>query len=133
LDGTAIKSIPIGPDRSYISNIDSIKTTTIYSTPLQPVGQYVMYKQSPTIAYTSGIPAPTYSIAPTTNFSYATPATHYPYIYSQQPPQPLASTASKPADITASSTAQKEPGSNVQEMLKEFKTELSAQKSEKSS
>jgi hypothetical protein len=136
LNRAGTKIIPIGADRPYISNIDPTKVTRdpaiIYSTTSQPVGQYVLYKPSPIITYTSGAPT-NFTTAPV-NFSYTTSApTHYPYVYTQQPSQSLASTAFKPVDVTASSTAQKEAATNVQEMLKEFKAELSAQKTEKSS
>jgi hypothetical protein len=109
LDRTAIRTTPIGADRSYISNVESIKTTKepamVFSTISQPVGQYAVYNPSPTITYTSNVPTTTYTPAPI-SFSYTT-STHHPFIYPQQLSQPLASIASKPTDLTASSTAQK--------------------------
>ena len=103
----------------------------------QPFSQYVVYKPVPTVTLTThsiyppiGATFPSglnYSISPGHSNPVAYPpyTTHYQYVHPQQPPQPLASTAVPKPDIS-----KKEPASveSVQEMLKEFKAELSGQK-----
>lgn len=128
LDRTATKTAPF-PERTLLTNINSAKTTRdpLASTITQPANQYIVYRAYTAhqpyqhTAYTTGATAPT-----NLPMTYGPYTSHYQFTTPQQPPQPLTGVVPKP-DVS-----KLEPIENVQEMLKEFKAELSGQKSDKS-